>query len=222
VGLFANAMLFFNYSTTINWRYFLTGVPALAPLAGDYFVRSQTEELRSPRRGFVMAIAGVLLVAGSMGLLIRPASSDYFNRLALARDYDARLRLMPRDAVVIAGAETVAVTYWRGIGAGKWDHIGIGAGWPDGRLESEIGDYLRSGRRVFLDADPRWWQPCSWRLREIAELVGVEARFHFRRVAPTVYEILPVEDSSASDQPHLQSLLPQNRPEEVKKCFNAE
>src|SRR5207245_9376385 len=78
VGLFANTMLIFNYSTTINWRYFLTGVPLLAPLAGDYFVRSQTEEWKSPRRGLVAAIAGVLLVAGLMGLLIRPASSDYF------------------------------------------------------------------------------------------------------------------------------------------------
>src|SRR5882672_7822218 len=72
VGLLATAMLFFNYSTTINWRYFLTGVPALAPLVGDYFVRSQTAKLGSERRGFVTAVLGVALVAGLMGLLIRP------------------------------------------------------------------------------------------------------------------------------------------------------
>jgi hypothetical protein len=221
VGLFANAMLFFNYSTTINWRYFLTGVPALAPLVGDYFVRSQTEKLGSGHRGFVTAIAGVALVAGLMGLLIRPAGSEYFNRLGLAKTYDARLNLMPRDAVVIAGSETVAVNYWRGIGAGEWDAIGIGAGWPQGKLEETITNYLKSGRRVFLDADPRWWQPCSWHLSEIDELAKIETRFHFRQVAPTVFEIRPLADSSAMDKPHLESLLPENRPEEVKRCFNS-
>jgi Dolichyl-phosphate-mannose-protein mannosyltransferase len=221
VGLFANAMLFFNYSTTINWRYFLTGVPALAPLVGDYFVRSQTEKFGNQRRGFTTAIAGVILVAGLMGLLVRPAGSDYFNRLALAKTYDARLNLMPRDAVVIAGSETVAVNYWSGIGVGNWEAIGIGAGWPRGKLDETIANYLKSGRRVFLDADPRWWQPCSWHLSEIDELAGIETRFHFRQVAPTVYEIRPGDDPSATDQPHLEKLLPENRPEEVKKCFNS-
>jgi 4-amino-4-deoxy-L-arabinose transferase-like glycosyltransferase len=221
VGLFATAMLFFNYSTTINWRYFLTGVSALAPLVGDYFVRSQTEKLGSERRGFVTAVVGVALVAGLMGLLIRPASSAYFNHLALAKTYDARLNLMPRNAVVIAGSETVAVNYWRGIGAGEWDTIGIGSGWPQGKLEETITNYLKSGRRVFLDADPRWWQPCSWHVSEIDELVTVESRFHFRRVAPTVYEIRPNDDPTATDQPHLENLLPANRPEEVKGCFSS-
>ena len=221
VGLFATAMLFFNYSTTINWRYFLTGLPALAPLVGDYFVGSQTERLGSKRRGFVTAIVGVALVAGLMGLLVRPAGSEYFNRLALAKTYDARLNLMPRDAVVIAGSQTVAVNYWRGIGAGAWDAIGIGAGWPQGRLEEKIANYLKSGRRVFLDADPRWWQPCSWRLSEIDELAKIEAHFHFRQVAPTVFEIRPLDDPSATDRPHLENLLPANRLEEVKKCFNS-
>lgn len=221
VGLFANAMLFFNYSTTINWRYFLTGVPALAPLVGDYFFRSQAKKLGSKRRGFVTAIVGVALVAGLMGLLIRPAGSEYFNRLALAKTYDARLNLMTRNAVVIAGSQTVAVNYWRGIGAGEWDAIGVGAGWPQGQLQEKITEYLKSGRRVFLDADPRWWQPCSWHLSEIDELAKIETHFHFRRVAPTVFEIRPLDDSSATDNPRLESLLPENRPEEVKRCFNS-
>lgn len=221
VGLFATAMLFFNYSTTINWRYFLTGLPALAPLVGDYFVRSQTEKLGNERRGFVTAVVGVALVAGLMGLLIRPASSDYFNRLALAKDYDARLKLMPRNAVVIAGSQTVAVTYWRGIGAGEWETIGVGAGWPQGKLEEKITDYLRSGQRVFLDTDPRWWQPCSWHLSEVEELAKIEKRFHFRRLSPTVFEVRPLDDPSAADEPHLENLLPENRPEEVRKCFSS-
>lgn len=221
VGLFATAMLFFNYSTTINWRYFLTGVPALAPLVGDYFVRSQTVRLGSERRGFVSAIVGVGLVAGLMGLLIRPTSSEYFNRLALAKTYDARLNLMPRNAVVIAGSQTVAVNYWSGIGAGEWDAIGVGAGWPQGKLNETIANYLKSGRSVFLDTDPRWWQPCAWHLTEIEELATIEKRFHFRQVAPTVFEVRPFDDPAATDQPHLENLLPANRPEEVQRCFNS-
>jgi hypothetical protein len=220
-GLFATAMLFFNYSTTINWRYFLTGLPALAPLVGDYFVRSQATRLRSERRGFVTAVVGVVLVVGLMGLLVRPAGSEYFNRLALAKTYDARLKLMPRNAVVIAGSQTIAVNYWRGIGAGEWDAIGVGAGWPQGKLEQTIGNYLKSGRRVFLDTDPRWWQPCAWHLTEIEELAKIEKKFHFGRVAPTVFEVRPLEDPAATDQPHLENLLPVNRPEEVQRCFNS-
>jgi 4-amino-4-deoxy-L-arabinose transferase-like glycosyltransferase len=221
VGLFADALLFFNYSTTINWRYFLTGLPAIAPLAADYFVRSQSRKLKSERRGFISAIAGVAAVAIAMGILFQPRSNEYLNRLALAKGYYETLKLIPSDAVVIAGAETVAVTYWRGIGAGQWDHIGVGAGWPAGLLQKKIEEHLNAGRRVFLDVDPRWWQPCSWQQVEIRELAAIEPHFHFRKVAPTVFEIRPVTDTSATDKPNLQSLLPENRAEEVKRCFNA-
>ena len=219
VGLFANAMLFLNYSTTINWRYFLTGLPAIAPLAGDYFWRSQTETWWSPRRGFFAAVAGVLLMAALMGLLFHEKNREYSNRLGQAKDYHASLKLIPRDAVVIAGAQTVAVIYLRGIGAGEWNHIGVGAGWPEGKLAAKIDEHLRAGRRVFLDADPQWWLPCSWHAAEIPELAGIEKHFHFRRVAPTIFEIRPIEDWSATDQPHLEKLLPENRPEEVKNCL---
>jgi hypothetical protein len=221
VGLFADALLFLNYSTIINWRYFLTGLPMLAPLAADFFVRSQTEKLRSLRRGFITAIAGVVVVAVAMGILFQPRSNEYLNRLAMAKGYYDTLKLIPTDAVVIAGAETVAVTYWRGIGAGHWDHIGVGAGWPAGQLQKKIDEHLAAGRRVFLDIDPRWWQPCSWQTIEIRELAAIEPHFHFKKIAPTVFEIRPAEDNSAMDKPNLQSLLPENRREEVKRCFNA-
>src|SRR5262249_11489352 len=92
VALLATAMLFLNYSTTINWRYFLTGLPGLAPLAGDYFLRIQTDRFGSERRGFVSAVAGIALIAFFMGVLIRPRSNEYFNRLALAKTYDRQLR----------------------------------------------------------------------------------------------------------------------------------
>jgi len=220
-GLFADAMLFFNYSTIINWRYFLTGLPAMAPVAGDFLFRSQTEKLKSARRGLVTAIAGVVVIAVAMGFLFQPRSNEYLNRLALAKDYKATLDLLPRNAVVIAGSQTVAVTYWRGIGIGQWEHIGTGAGFPAGKLQQKVEEHLRAGQRVFLDIDPRWWQPCSWQAAEIRELVSIEPHFNFKKVAPTVYEIQPVEDASATDQPQLARLLPANRVEEVKKCFSA-
>ena len=88
------------------------------------------------------AFIGALMV-----VLVPPAGNEYFNRLAQAKTYDARLRLIPRDAVVIAGAQTVAVQYWRGIGLGEWDWIGVGAGWPAGQLESKIDEHLKAGRR---------------------------------------------------------------------------
>jgi hypothetical protein len=220
-GLFADAMLFFNYSTIINWRYFLTGLPAMAPIAGDYFFRSQSEKLNSGRRGLITAIVGVLVIAVAMGFLFQPRSNEYLNRLALAKDYKATLDLLPRDAVVIAGAQTVAVTYWRGIGTGQWEHIGTGAGFPAGRLQEKIEEHLRAGRRLFLDMDPRWWHPCSWQAAEIRELASIEPRFHFRKVTATIYEIRLVEDASASDEPHLERLLPENRAEEVKNCLSA-
>jgi hypothetical protein len=218
-GLFADAMLFFNYSTIINWRYFLTGLPTMAPIAGDYFFRSQSEKLNSKRVGLATAITGVVVVAVAMGFLFEQRSNEYLSRLALAKDYRATLDLLPRDAVIIAGAQTVAVTYWRGIGTGQWEHIGTGAGFPAGRLQQKIEEHLRAGRRVFLDTDPRWWHPCAWQTGEIRELQLIQPHFRFIKVGPTIYEIRLVEDASATEQPHLEKLLPENRAEEVKKCF---
>jgi hypothetical protein len=220
-GVLATVTLFFNYSTTINWRYFLTGLPAMAPLAGDFYARIQARRFGNERRGFVTAIVGVSFVGALMVVLVPPAGNEYFNRLAQAKTYDARLKLIPRDAVVIAGAQTVAVQYWRGIGLGEWDWIGVGAGWPAGQLESKIDEHLKAGRRVFLDSDPRWWLPCDWHLTEVRELAAVEPHFHFKQVAPTVYEVRPLDDQYATDHPHLENLLPEKRPEEVKKCFNS-
>ena len=221
VGLFATAMLFFNYSTTINWRYFLTGLPAFAPVVGDYYEQVQRRRFGRARFGFVAALVGIALIAILLGIFIRPKSNEYFNRLALAKTYDETLRQVPHDAVMIAGAQTIAVQYWRGIGAGEWDWIGVGAGWPTGKLQSKIDEQLKSGRRVFLDADPRWWLPCSWHVNEERELAQIESHFHFKQIAPTVYEIRPLEDPSATDHPHLEDLLPEKRSEEVLKCFDS-
>ncbi len=52
VGFFATVLLIFNYSTAINWRYFLTGFPALAPLVANYFLKEQTAKWGSSTRAF--------------------------------------------------------------------------------------------------------------------------------------------------------------------------
>lgn len=219
VGLFATVTLIFYYSTVINWRYFVTGLPAMAPLVANYLLNVGAVKLKGPRRAFATITAIILIVAVTLGVLLRERTYNYITRLVFARDYIARLRTLPDDAVVMAGFATVAVTYWRGIHAGNWIHIGTGAGFPAGRLKQRIDEHLRQGQRVFLDVDPRWWTPCSWQDAEIRELVSIEHHFHFRHVAETIYEIRPLEDGSATDQPHLQRLLPENRPEEVKMCF---
>ena len=154
-----------------------------------------------------------------MGLLLRTRIHDYRERLVFAKDYIEQLRMLPNDAVVMAGFATVAVTYWRGIRVGQWIHIGTGAGFPAGQLQKRIEEHLRAGQRVFIDVDPRWWQPCSWQTGELREIVAIEPHFRFRQVAPTIYEIRLPDDASATDRPHLEKLLPENRPEEVKKCF---
>jgi len=62
---------------------------------------------------------------------------------------------------------------------------------------------------------------CAWHVSEIEELAKIDQRFHFRRVAPTVFEVRPLDDPTATDDPHLENLLPANRPEEVRRCFNS-
>jgi 4-amino-4-deoxy-L-arabinose transferase-like glycosyltransferase len=222
VGLFANLLMLLNYGTAIGWRYLSTGLPALVPLTANYLVLVLTKRFGTVRRAFIATAAVIALIAVCFGTFLWPLRSATMKVRAASKEYDRALMTLPIDAVMISGAQTVAVKYWRGVGAGEWDVIGPGSGWPGSQLGSVIAGYLNQGRRVFLDADPRWWQPCSWHVREIVELARIDSRFHFRQVAPTVFEIRAMTDPSATDQPHLEKLLPENRREEVKKCFSAE
>lgn len=217
-GVFANLLLFFNYSTVVNWRYFLTGLPALVPMVADYFMREQTERLGNHRRAFWATVAGIIFTAIVCGIYLKPISSEHVRKRAETRNYRARLALLPEDAVIIAGGQTIAVNYWRGIGAGRWLTIGTGSGWPGDNLVPEIESYLSAGRRVFLDAEPRWWSPCGWQRTETIALTALESRFRFRHLKDTIYELRPMDDETAQDHPGLQRLLPENRPEDVRKC----
>lgn len=220
MGLLADLMLFLNYSTAVNWRYFLTGLPAIAPLSAHFLLRVLTPRLRSARLAFAICLGALLTLGVVFSLLIRPASKQFITRRAMSKEYKNQLAKVPRDAVMISGAQTIAVTYWKAIGAGDWKTIGTGGGWPgDDNLVPVIQGYLHSGRRVFLDADPRWWLPCGWQRDEIPVIVKLQEEFKFRRVSETIYELRPLyEDLPDATDPHLERLQPENRPEDTKKC----
>jgi 4-amino-4-deoxy-L-arabinose transferase-like glycosyltransferase len=208
LGLVANLSLIIHYSVVLNGRYLLTGAPALAPLAADFFMRAETARWKQARRAFIFVLLGIFFTAGIFGLYSWPMSSIYVRQRAVAKEYRASLALVPADAVLIAGSQTVAVNYWRGLGAGRWEVIGSGGTWPGERLPEVIEKYLRDGRRVFLDADPRWWSDTGWQLSETRMLASIEPRFRFRRVSDTIYEIRPTDDATANDHPDLQRLIP--------------
>ena len=218
VGLLADLLLFLNYSTAVNWRYFLTGLPAIAPLSANFLLRGLTRRFRSAQLAFIACVVAVLMVAFIFILLIQPAIKQFSERRAMSKEYRHQLAKVPRDAVMISGSQTIAVTYWKAIGAGDWKTIGTGGGWPGDNLVPLIESYLKENRRVFLDADPRWWLPCGWQRDEISAIVGLQERFSFHRVTETIYEIRPRGEPGATDSANLEKLLPENRPEDTKKC----
>lgn len=220
-GFIATLLLLLNYSTTINWRYFLTGLPALAPLVASYFMRSPTSKLVDERRAFTSVIIGVAFISIVLGIFLKPSRDKFTLQHAMMKDYRARLAVVPRDAVMISGAQSIAVTYWRGIGAGHWETIGAGSGWPAQQLASVIEKNLAENHRVLLDMDARFWPVCGWQETETRELVSIETQFHFRRISQTIFEVRPATDNSARDAPDLKSLLPENRPADVASCAGA-
>ncbi|HEX6718466.1 MAG TPA: glycosyltransferase family 39 protein [Pyrinomonadaceae bacterium] len=218
VAFVANLLLFFNYSTTVNWRYFLTGLPGLVPLGAYWLLRLAQKPLRTERRA-LFACAGMIgVLAVIFFICVRPISSEFIQRRAMSKDYRHRLEKLPPDAIMISGAQTIAVHYWASIGTGRWKAIGTGGGWPGDKLFSIVQNHLNHGRRVFIDTDQRWWMPCSWQRDEIPLIVELERYFSFRQVSDTIYEISWKGDPTARDNPNLSRLLPENRPEDMRKC----
>lgn len=208
VGLFCNLMLLANYSTVINARYQLTGLPGLVPLSAAYLVQLWTARTRgNARRGFAYACATVMSFCLLIGSLVYVFTRQTLANHGMTKEYRARLAHLPTDAVVMAGGQTVSVNYYRGLGFGHWDVIGTGGGWPAGRLAETIEWHLREGRRVFVDADTRWWSSRGWQALETRELIAAAPRFRFRRVTDTVYEIRPADDPTATDDPNFERLL---------------
>lgn len=217
-AFFANLLLFLNYSTTVNWRYFLTGLPGLVPLGAFWLLRIAEKRLGNERRAFWACSFVIGLLAVMLFIFMRPVSYEFIERRAMSKEYRYRLEQLPDDAIVISGAQTIAVNYWASIAAKGWQSIGTGGGWPGDKLFTIVQNHLNHGRRVFIDTDPRWWMPCGWQREEIPLIVELEKRFSFRRVNDTIYEITALGDPAARDHPNLSRLLPENRPEDTKKC----
>jgi hypothetical protein len=167
---------------------------------------------------FRCVVGVILVVALAFGVYMKPISRDFVAKRAMTKDYRFQLEKLPRDAVMISGAQTIAVKYWAGIGLGDWAAIGTGGGWLGDKLVPTIQNHLTQGDRVFLDTDSRWWSPCGWQRDEIPTIVGLENQFSFRRATDTIYELRPMGEESARDVPNLQRLLPENRPEDIKRC----
>jgi hypothetical protein len=218
VAFFADVLLFFNYSTSVNWRYFLTGLPGLAPLAGSWMLLVGSRLFGRTNRALVACILVIAALAITFSILMRPISYEFIQRRAMSKDYRKRLADLPPDAVMISGSQTIAVTYWAAIGAGRWETIGTGGGWPGDRLFVVIDEHLANGKRVFIDSDPRWWLPCGWQRDEIPLITELEQHFRFRRVTGEIFELRPINDQTAHDEPNLKRLLPENRPEDTSKC----
>ena len=218
VGFFANILLFFNYSTIVNWRYFLTGLPAIVPLGAHWLLRIAQTRLHTERRAFAACSFVIVVLAVVFYIHARPISYEFIERRAMSKDYRQRLEAVPLDAIMISGSQTIAVHYWASIGSGRWKTIGTGGGWPGDKLFSIIQNDLNHRRRVFIDADPRWWIVCGWQRDEIPTIVELEKHFSFRHVKDTIYEISWKGDPTARDNPNLSGLLPENRPEDAQKC----
>jgi hypothetical protein len=217
-GFLANGLLFFNYAAIINWRYFLTGLPGLAPLGAFWLLRLANWHLGDERQAFLTSAAVIVILAGIFYVHARPISFEFIEQRAMSREYKHRLEAVPADAIMISGSQTIAVHYWASIGTGRWKTIGTGGGWPGDRLFSIVQNHLNHRRRVFIDADPRWWAPCGWQKEEIPTIAELEKRFSFRHFKDTIYEISWPSDPTATDDPNLRGLLPENRPEDTAKC----
>ncbi|HEX8070086.1 MAG TPA: glycosyltransferase family 39 protein [Pyrinomonadaceae bacterium] len=217
VGLAANVSLITHYSAIINGRYQLTGLPGLLPLVAAYLVararrrtgdaQDERDARRAERRALLRATLVATVPTVLAGLAFLPFAWPTLRAHAITAEYRARLAQLPPDAVVMAGGQTVAVSYYRGVGLGAWEMIGTGGGWPGARLPELIDEYLRAGRRVFVDTDSRLWFTDSWRGAETRQLVALEGRYRFRRVTDTIYELRPLADETARDEPHLARLL---------------
>ena len=217
-GLIADLLLFFNYSTIVNWRYFLSGLPAIVPLGAYWLLRIARSVFGNERRALAACTSVIVLLAVIFFIYMRPISYEFIERRAMSKEYRHRLEAVPLDAIMISGSQTIAVHYWASIGSGRWKTIGTGGGWPGDKLIPIIQNHINHRRRVFIDADPRWWIVCGWQRDEIPSIVELENHFSFRHVKDTIYELSWPGDPAAQDEPNLSRLLPENRPEDTRKC----
>src|SRR5215475_3009862 len=92
IAAFADVLLFLNYSTAVNWRYFLTGLPGLAPLAGTWLLSVGKRLLGNTQRAFVGVLAVIGAFAITFSLVMRPVSYEFIERRAMSKDYQKQLK----------------------------------------------------------------------------------------------------------------------------------
>lgn len=181
---------------------------------------------RAPYKRSAQVFSTIQRLASSVNLMgVQAATTFVVAKLALRTDTHPclcrwdKLEAVPLDAIMISGSQTIEVHYWASIGAGRWKTIGTGDGWGGDKLFSIVQNHINHRRPVFIDADPRWWLPCSWQRDEILLIVELEKHFSFRHVKDTIYEISWKGDPVARGDPNLSGLLPENRTEDTKKCL---
>lgn len=215
LGIFANLALISHYSMVLHGRYSLTGLPAIAPLVAIYMIhlfdrvgaklpRLLTREGR--RLGFA---SGALLLIGvgilNTFLFLIPSRPSNLVCHQNWLNYKTRLDKIPSEnSVIMASDMTVAVNYWSGMGAGNWKVIGCGSGWPgNDKIVSVIQKYLDDKQRVFIDTDPKLWRYDGWQSDETEAAKRLDKNFRFRHLSDTIYEICPITDLTANDNPDL-------------------
>lgn len=209
-GFIANIAFFFMYSTAISGRYLLTGLPVMVPLIAGHILRAGTSLTGSINRGFTIAIIPIAIFMALVDRqLYNHAAPVIYSHVHIKDYYAQRLTLLPRNALILAGGQTVSINYYRGLGLGEWNTIGTGGGWPGSgeKMIEIINQALRDGQRVFIDADHRWWATQGWKVEETEAIVDLENHYRFRQTTPSIYEIRPITDTTATDHPNLKTLL---------------
>jgi hypothetical protein len=213
LGTTANLSLILHYSMVLHGRYSLTGLPAIAPLVALYIIHlfdrigKKIPGVHTKKRlGF--ATGGVLLIgAGILNTFLFLIPSRPSNLICHQNwfTYKKRLDKIPSEnSVIMASVMTVAVNYWSGMGAGNWKVIGCGSGWPgNDKIVSVIQNYMLNDQRIFIDTDPKLWRYEGWQSEETEAAKQLDKNFRFRHLSDTIYEICPITDSSANDNPDL-------------------
>jgi hypothetical protein len=190
LGVAANLSLIIHYSVVLNGRYMLTGLPAFAPLVACLLIRLRPRFARNARQAFAFVVLLIITCHVVVGGIVFTQARRTLANHAHTGEYIARLRLLPEDGVIIAGAASVSVDYWRGIGYGQWTTIGTGGGYyGEAWLSETIDENLKQGRRVFLDTDPKLWATRGWQLEETRAISRLPARFRFQPISDTMVEL---------------------------------
>lgn len=177
--------LFFNPDSHLHPRYEMIALPALTAGAGMFAAQAAAQLEAREWRGLLILWLGSMLVlliatAGFIQPARRQAQADREFVYLLARE-------LPRGAVIIAGRQTPALHYLRGIGVRQdWRIISSGWDWPGQRLALQVRTGLEEGKRVYICGEARGWGG-----PEARDVAALAAEFVFVPVRARLYELVP-------------------------------